>query len=632
MTPVWYVLATNLAVASLFFAAWAFAQHRLESHRRTVRHLALGICMGIGAVASMVLSIELQPGVFLDLRSSLIAVAGFFGGPIGALAAGAIAGVYRFAAGGPGAVGGLTIIALAGAIGVVGNAFRRGRSPTKWGVLTLGVAVAAANLFAISLIPASIVGNAVAQFGPPLALLSLSATVLAGLFILQGSKLAKDRDLLRAGLTQAPDFHYIKNRVSRFTAVNQMVATYNGFTSPAEMVGKTDFDLVDAARAQELFEAEQEIMRTGLPMLDHEEKVVDASGEERWFCTSKVPLHNADGEIIGLAGVTRDITRQRRLEAELTDSRNLLTYAVGEMSDGLAMFDRTGTLVYCNERYRALFPLTSQVRLPGTHIRSILEAVVESGEQVNLGDPEKWIDDVVASMSVNGEEQVSLFDGKWLHIRTRPTLDGASMVVVSDVTTIKRTETELMALTGQLRVLATTDGLTGLVNRRAFDNALDEEVARSSRDHSPLSLILCDVDRFKVYNDDYGHPAGDECLRVVSRCLQGALLRQGDVAARYGGEEFAAILPNTDEDSAFVVAERVRKSLFELRIPHDNSEHGVVTLSAGISTYAAQAGPRSGEQLISRADTALYNAKAAGRNRVAGWRQRHEVRQLQRSH
>jgi diguanylate cyclase (GGDEF)-like protein len=253
--------------------------------------------------------------------------------------------------------------------------------------------------------------------------------------------------------------------------------------------------------------------------------------------------------------------------------------------------------------------------------------VVKKGEQVNLGDPEKWIEDVVNSMRVNSEEQVSLLDGRWLQVRTRPTLDGASLVVVSDVTSMKKAEAELMTLTGQLRVMASTDALTGLMNRRAFDTAVGEEVERSERDGTPLSLVLCDVDRFKTYNDDYGHPAGDECLRAVANCLKGALFRPQDLAVRYGGEEFAALLPNTDEDSAYVVAERVRTSLFKLGLPHAKSEHGVVTLSAGLSTYAAGARRRAVEQLVARADGALYNAKTAGRNRVAGWRPHHEVRQ-----
>lgn len=629
MTPIWHALATNLAVAALFFALWALAQPLLEDQRRPVRHLALGVSMGIGAITSMLLSVELQPGIFVDLRSSMIAVAGFFGGPVAALVAGAMAALYRVSVGGPGAVAGLTVIALAAVIGIAGSLLRRGRPVTAGGVLALGAAVSIINFVAISSLP--IAAEVVSRLGIPLSLLAFVATVVAGLFIQVGSRLAKDRVLLRAALTQAPDFHYLKDPASRFTAVNQTVTTFNGFARPADMIGKTDFDLTDAERAERLYAKEQEIMRTGRPQLDLEETLVDDTGIVQWFSTSKVPLRDADGEIIGLAGVTRDITARRRLEAELTESRNLLSYAVSEMSDGLAMFDRAGHLVYCNDRYRSMFPLTSEERRLGSNIRDILKAVVEKGEQLNLGDPDKWINDVITSMQVNGEEQVSLLDGRWLQVRTRPTLDGASLVVVSDVTSMKKAEAELMTLTGQLQVLASTDALTGLMNRRAFDAAIGEEVERSERNRRPLSLVLCDVDRFKTYNDDYGHPAGDECLRAVARCLKEALLRHDDMAVRYGGEEFAALLPNTDEDSANIIAERVRSSLFDLGLQHTRSEHGVVTVSAGISTYPARARRRSAEQLVARADLALYDAKAAGRNRVTGWRPTHEVRRARLS-
>jgi diguanylate cyclase (GGDEF)-like protein len=292
------------------------------------------------------------------------------------------------------------------------------------------------------------------------------------------------------------------------------------------------------------------------------------------------------------------------------------------MSDGLAMFDRTGHLVYCNQRYRDLFPLTADMRKPGVHIRDILVRVVQTGEQLNLGDPEVWLQVVSSSLRRHSEEQVNLFDGRWLLVRTRPTDEGAAMVVVSDVTSIKKAEGELISLTSELKVLAETDGLTGLMNRRTFDRRLAEELERSEAEKRNFSLVMFDVDLFKPYNDALGHPAGDDCLRVVGRCLGHALLRPSDLAARYGGEEFAAILPDTDEDSAFIVAERVRMTLAELKLPHPSARGGIVTLSGGVASYPASEIHRSTSQLLSRADEALYAAKAAGRNRVMGWKRR----------
>jgi diguanylate cyclase (GGDEF)-like protein len=291
------------------------------------------------------------------------------------------------------------------------------------------------------------------------------------------------------------------------------------------------------------------------------------------------------------------------------------------------MFDRLGVLVYCNERYREFFALTRDVRQPGRHIRDILRAVAATGEQKGIppGEEEKWVDEVAATLNASGEQEVQLYDGRWAHVRTRPTNDGAALVVISDVTKIKQAESTLLSMTEQLKLLATTDGLTGLTNRRAFDTALESELARCRRNEQPLSLLLVDVDRFKAYNDLYGHQAGDNVLKTIGTALKESMRRPGDVAARYGGEEFVAILPSTDEDGAFFIADAFRESLHTLALPHQASERGIVTASVGLATFADHSAEMTSAELIRRADEALYNAKAAGRDRVTGWRARHEV-------
>jgi diguanylate cyclase (GGDEF)-like protein len=212
-------------------------------------------------------------------------------------------------------------------------------------------------------------------------------------------------------------------------------------------------------------------------------------------------------------------------------------------------------------------------------------------------------------------------------VRTRPTRDGDATVVTYDITDARRARQTLLTLNDELSRLAALDGLTGLANRRSFDATLAAELARTERDGTPISLLIADVDRFKRYNDTYGHPAGDECLRLVAQCLRQSARRAGDTVARYGGEEFAAILAGTDEDAAYRAAEKFRVALRELAIPHGGAEAGIVTVSIGISGYAAGDRRRYAAELIARADEALYDAKAAGRDRVTGWRPRHEVRE-----
>jgi len=168
----------------------------------------------------------------------------------------------------------------------------------------------------------------------------------------------------------------------------------------------------------------------------------------------------------------------------------------------------------------------------------------------------------------------------------------------------------------QLRELSAIDGLTGIANRRRFDETLQREWLRLRRDQGPLSLIMLDLDHFKKFNDRYGHLAGDRCLQQVAGVLREASRRPGDLAARYGGEEFAVILPATDEPGARQLAERIRSGVAGLAVEHALADAGVVTVSLGVATLVPQqsANPAT---LIDCADRALYQAKERGRNQVA---------------
>ena len=174
---------------------------------------------------------------------------------------------------------------------------------------------------------------------------------------------------------------------------------------------------------------------------------------------------------------------------------------------------------------------------------------------------------------------------------------------------------ELEALNEELQRLTLADGLTGIANRRYFDEYIEKEWRTELRQQKPLSLIMADIDFFKSYNDTYGHQSGDDCLTTVARTISNSIRRSTDMAARYGGEEFAVVLPYTDLDGAMQVAETIRKQVEDLRIENRQTEGGYVTISLGVFSMipSAQESPVS---LISMADKALYQAKHAGRNRV----------------
>jgi diguanylate cyclase (GGDEF)-like protein len=168
----------------------------------------------------------------------------------------------------------------------------------------------------------------------------------------------------------------------------------------------------------------------------------------------------------------------------------------------------------------------------------------------------------------------------------------------------------------QAHMLATSDGLTQIANRRRFDEYLEEQWQRMARGRTPLSILLCDIDFFKQYNDTYGHLAGDACLKQVVQALQSAIYRSPDLLARYGGEEFAAILPQTDRDSAVKVAQRMQTAIACLQIPHSGSAISLyVTVSIGIASVIPSE-QYSASVLLDESDQQLYYAKHHGRNQI----------------
>ncbi len=178
-----------------------------------------------------------------------------------------------------------------------------------------------------------------------------------------------------------------------------------------------------------------------------------------------------------------------------------------------------------------------------------------------------------------------------------------------------RNQLELKQAREKLTRLTITDGLTGIANRRCFDQQLKKEWSRASRMNQSLAVAMIDVDWFKKYNDHYGHQAGDECLRKVAQTLAYSAKRSSDFVARYGGEEFALILPMTHTQAALIVAQNICVALSDLNLPHEKSDFGKVTLSIGVAIEIPSSNVPP-ESLIDNADKALYIAKHSGRNQA----------------
>ncbi|ADJ29089.1 GGDEF domain-containing response regulator [Nitrosococcus watsonii] len=243
--------------------------------------------------------------------------------------------------------------------------------------------------------------------------------------------------------------------------------------------------------------------------------------------------------------------------------------------------------------------------------------------------------DIPVIMMTGHDDQGSLeaaFEAGAVDYVTKP-FDNASLMarvrsalrLKEEIGVRKQREQELLDLTRrlemaneQLRQLTSLDDLTGIANRRQFEVTIHQEFQRAMRNKTALSLIMIDIDNFKVYNDIYGHQTGDNCLRRVAAALDSVLKRPNDLLARYGGEEFAVILPETSSKGASNIAESLRQAVEILKIPHSYASQNNlrVTVSLGVATLIPQRGDEP-TKLISVADQALYQSKHAGRNQVS---------------
>jgi diguanylate cyclase (GGDEF)-like protein len=294
--------------------------------------------------------------------------------------------------------------------------------------------------------------------------------------------------------------------------------------------------------------------------------------------------------------------------------KNPLLPGIILMDDGefIGMISRRRFLEHLSKPYGLeLFlqrPLTSLYRFAQTEIVLVPSTllIVEAARQSLSRSGELLYEPIVVQVA---PKDYRLLDVHQLLIAQSKIHELATQLLL-------QTRLELETANQQLHHLARLDELTQLANRRRFDEYLNIEWRRLAREQAPLCLMMCDIDFFKLYNDTYGHSAGDDCLRQVADALRKAVKRPADLVARYGGEEFAVILPNTDTKGGLQVAEHIRENVRNLQLFHGKSPIGcTVTLSCGISSVIPHAHD-SPAQLIDTADQALYQAKAAGRNQI----------------
>ncbi|OLP16153.1 hypothetical protein BST81_22380 [Leptolyngbya sp. 'hensonii'] len=322
-----------------------------------------------------------------------------------------------------------------------------------------------------------------------------------------------------------------------------------------------------------------------------------------------VPESSGNGSIDSVLMVCRDVTELKQIEGALRQSELTNKAMMQAIPDLLIRMHRNGTYlqVFRSSSFQLFKPQKSKA---GANVYNILPPELAEKRM-------QYTHQALATGELQVYEHQLTIGEDFHYEEVRITVCGEDevLVMVRDITDRKQAEAALQTANGELERLATIDSLTGLANRRSFDLYLQQEWQRAQREKTTLSLLLCDIDYFKLYNDSYGHQIGDTCLIQVAQAIKQAVKRSTDLAARYGGEEFVVILPHTTTAGAIAVAEAITNGIQLLTIDHRASPISqYVTASVGIATVVPSQ-ELTTDRLIATADQALYEAKRLGRNR-----------------
>ncbi|WP_017296888.1 sensor domain-containing diguanylate cyclase [Nodosilinea nodulosa] len=357
--------------------------------------------------------------------------------------------------------------------------------------------------------------------------------------------------------------------------------------------------------------------------IDREYRIFRADGTLRWVRGQARLVRDKAGRPLRIDGTTVDISESARLDAERKQAE--LKLKEHQATQQLILDAIPDLMMRVNREGRILNLISGgEITLYSPIIPEQYRFIYEGFPHDLAEQRMHYIQQALDTGRPQRYEHALELNGQLCHEESRvvPIDETEVLVIVRDITDRKRAEAtqadlnqKLKLVNAELNRLATIDGLTEIPNRRSFDQALDLEWQRARRQQKFLSLILCDIDCFKPYNDNYGHLAGDDCLRQVAQVLNGVVQRPGDLAARYGGEEFVLLLPDTALDGAIEIVEKIQAAIAQCRLPHAFSAVAPnITLSFGVVCHRPAVKEHSPRELIHRADLALYQAKARGRN------------------
>jgi diguanylate cyclase (GGDEF)-like protein/PAS domain S-box-containing protein len=463
-----------------------------------------------------------------------------------------------------------------------------------------------------------------------------------------------EKDLFTTLMDTLPDRVYFKDAESRFLRINAAKGRRLGLANVAEAIGKSDADFYSPEQAERARADEKEVLQTGRALIDKEELETSIGGRKEWVMSSKLPMVDSDGAVVGTFGISRDITASKRAEQELESANSKLT----GWNDQLELRNRKSMLLgemgeliqTCvneeeAERILSRFAIDLWPALPGA-----LSMINASRSSVEIAA--RWGDSTVLAAVFSPEDCWALRRGRphgsalsYGQIRCghiEPGFTGAFVCVPvmahgevlgilhllrldgqdldESELRLAKTNAERMGLAianlrlrEALKAQSIRDPLTGLFNRRYMEETFERELYRADRDGNTIGTIMLDLDHFKQFNDTFGHDGGDAVLTEFSQLLL-ARTRKEDIVCRYGGEEFLIVLPGASLDDTHYRAESLLAAIRNIAVVSRGRELGHVSASMGVALY-----PDHGNTmglLIRAADDALYQAKAQGRDRV----------------
>jgi diguanylate cyclase (GGDEF)-like protein/PAS domain S-box-containing protein len=455
-----------------------------------------------------------------------------------------------------------------------------------------------------------------------------------------------DQALFQTLIDQLPDYLYAKDIDSRFIIANRSIALDHGCASGAEMKGKTDFDLHAPELAEQFFATEQAIIASGQSRIALEERMIDAAGKERWTATTKVPLRDANGTIVGLLGVGRDITARKRAEflatgqaevlemiarnAPLADVLDRLMRLIESQFQGLL----SSILLLSEDGLRLLhgaapsLPDDYNKAIDGVRIGPKVGSCGTAAfrrQQVVVSDiaaDPLWEDfrDLAASFGLRSCWSTPILSHQGKVLGTFAIYSGEvrepgakEIGLISMITRIAGIAIERQQAQERIQFMAHHDALTGLPNRSLLNDRLQQAILYGQRYHRWVTVAFVDLDNFKLINDSLGHSAGDELLKIVADRMA-SCIRDTDTVVRLGGDEFVVLLFDQPNSPEMITASLQRMRALIAEPARVDGRSLQVTCSMGLAIY-----PNDGkdiETLLSNADAAMYRAKEVGRNNI----------------